>query len=92
VVTPSPNTHKGDISMLERHIKAELIRQGIMVNFRELLLLQRNRQNEHLSPPYKADLRTPKQVAVAAGKPKGREEIDARTSRRYQGAEAFRSL
>ena len=54
-------------SLLERHARAELQRQGVLVDFKELLLLQRTRGLTVSRVSATANIRTPKQVMAASG-------------------------
>ena len=54
-------------SLLERHARAELQRQGVLVDFRGLLLLQRSRALTLSRATATAIIRTPKQVMATAG-------------------------
>ncbi len=53
--------------MLERHARAELQRRGILVDFRNVLLLQRTRGLTLSRLPGTAIIRTPKQVMATSG-------------------------
>ena len=54
-------------SLLERHARAELQRRGVLVDFRNVLLLQRTRGLTLSRVPATAVIRTPKQVMATSG-------------------------
>ncbi len=59
---------QNQMSLLQRHARAELQRRGAWVNLLSLLLLNRTRELTTFPVAYTADIRSPKQVMINAGK------------------------
>ncbi|HXC72940.1 MAG TPA: AAA family ATPase [Pyrinomonadaceae bacterium] len=56
-----------EISMVERHVRAELMRRRVTNNLKELMMLERTRELSVMRVRTMATIRSPKQVAATAG-------------------------
>jgi ATP-dependent Clp protease ATP-binding subunit ClpC len=67
-------------SILQRHARAELQRRGALANLLSLMLVNRARELTVVPTSFEADIRTPKQVMVSAGKKKEKKSTLEKTA------------